>query len=108
MQRMSIFALITLLGSLTVASSAQAGTPYIGRHGLSSSAYQEEYDKQAKAGYRLVHVDGYASGGEARYAAIWEKSSGPSRIARHGMNGAKYQEEFNKHTGNGYRLVLVD
>ncbi len=29
-------------------------------------------------------------------------------VARHGMSGSKYQQEFNKWTGKGYRLVLVD
>jgi Polyglycine hydrolase-like, structural repeat len=35
------------------------GPAWVGRHGMLSSAYQEEFDKLAKEGYRLTHVSGY-------------------------------------------------
>jgi len=83
------------------------GVPWIARHGLSSSDYQTEFDKQVKAGFRLVHVSGYSSGGQERYAAIWEKKGGPLWIARHGLTSAQYQAEFDKQLKDGYRLVKV-
>ncbi len=45
--------------------------------------------------------------GDARYAAIWEKKSGPAWVARHRMTFAKFQEKFNELGEKGYRLVHV-
>ena len=53
---------------------------------MTSEQYQQEFDKLVKDGYRLVQVSGYSVGGQGRYAAIWEKTSGPPQIARHGMS----------------------
>ena len=35
------------------------GPTWVARHGMLSDAYQEEFDKLAKEGYRLKHVSGY-------------------------------------------------
>jgi len=42
-----------------------------------------------------------------RYAAFWDKSSGPAWQARHGLSSAQYQQEFDRLSGQGYRLVEV-
>jgi CubicO group peptidase (beta-lactamase class C family) len=83
------------------------GPAWTARHGLSSQQYQAEFDKQAKAGFRLVHVSGYGSGGQDRYAAIWEKSAGPAWVARHGLTSAQYQAEFDKQAKAGFVLVKI-
>jgi CubicO group peptidase (beta-lactamase class C family) len=80
---------------------------WVARHGMSSAKYQEEFDKYTKQGYRLTVVSGYEVNNQPRYAAIWEKSSGPAWVARHGMSPAKYQEEFDKFVQQGYRLTRV-
>src|SRR6266487_5915707 len=36
-------------------------------------AYQSEYNKWVGAGFNIRHVSGYTSGGQVRYAAIWDK-----------------------------------
>jgi len=77
------------------------------RHGLTSSQYQEEFDRLVGEGYRLVHVSGYGQGNATRYAAIWDKSSGPAWQARHGLTADQYQEEFDRLVGQGYRLTWV-
>jgi NADH:ubiquinone oxidoreductase subunit H len=41
------------------------------------------------------------------YAALWERSSGPDWVARHGLTSAGYQQEFDRLVAQGYRLVLV-
>jgi cytochrome c biogenesis factor len=41
------------------------------------------------------------------YAAIWDKSTSTSWVARHGMTSAQYQAEFDKYVAQGYRLVQV-
>lgn len=77
------------------------------RHGLTGAGYQKEVTKNHKAGYRLVHVDGYSDGKRARYAAIWQKGSTSGLIARHGLTGPNYQKEATKNHKAGYRLEHV-
>ncbi|MCI0336676.1 MAG: serine hydrolase [Acidobacteria bacterium] len=84
------------------------GPAYVARHGLTGAAYQAEFNTWTGQGYRLILVDGYGAGNQALYAAIWEKSPGPAQVARHGMTSAQYQAEFNKWTGQGFRLSLVE
>ena len=86
----------------------KAGPAYAARHGLTGAQYQQEFNQKKNQGYRLTMVDGYGVGGQARYAAIWEKINGPAYEARHGLTSAQYQAEFNKWKGEGYRLTLVE
>ncbi len=81
--------------------------PWVAHHGMSSSQYQAKFDQYVADGYRLVDVSGYGVGNQARYAAIWEKRSGPAWVARHGMSSSQYQTKFNELTADGYRLVNV-
>lgn len=78
------------------------------RHGMSHDEYQQEYNTQKAAGYRLVHVAGYNDGGTARYAAIWENTNGPSMRATHGATSAQYQDLVNSYKAEGFAPVLVD
>jgi CubicO group peptidase (beta-lactamase class C family) len=84
-----------------------SGPPRVARHGLTAAQYQAEFDSLTAQGYRLLDVSGYAAGSEARYAAIWEKSAGPARVARHGLTAAQYQAEFDSLVAQGYRLVCI-
>ena len=84
-----------------------AGPPWVARHGLTSTQYQQEFDRLIREGYRLVDISGYTVGGEDRYAAIWEKREGPAWVARNGMTSAQYQQEFNTFSQQNYRLVRV-
>ena len=85
-----------------------SGPSWQARHGMTSSQYQSAFDSFVKDGYRLVYVSGYTDNGQERFAAFWEKKSGPAWVARHGINRAQYQGEFDKYVGQGYRLVLVN
>lgn len=76
------------------------------RHGMSSSEYQKQYDKQKKDGYKVVHIDGYAKDGKAYYAAIWHKNGTKVR-ASHGLTSDKYQSKALKNRDDGYRLKKV-
>ncbi len=88
---------------------AKGGGPaWIARHGLSASAFQHEFDTRTKDGYRLVEISGYSVNGETLYAAIFDKSTGPARVARFGMTSLEYQAWFNKLVSEGYRLRNVD
>jgi hypothetical protein len=84
-----------------------SGPTWVARHGLTSAAYQQEFDKLIAQGYRLKMVNGYPSGGQDLYAAIWEKRPGPAWVARHGLSADAYQQEFDKLVGQGYRLKRV-
>ncbi len=85
----------------------QSGPAWVARHNMTSAQYQSQFNTWVGQGYRLVLVEGYESGGEARYAALWELKSGPSWVARHGMTSAQYQAEFNTWVGRGFRLKRV-
>ncbi len=85
----------------------KSGGQWVAHHGMTSADYQKKFSAYVSQGYALTQVEGYGVGRSARYAAIWEKKSGNSWVARHGMNSAKYQSEFNIHTKNGYILAHV-
>ena len=85
----------------------KSGPAWAARHNMSASDYQSAFDEFAGQGYRLLDVSGYNVGGEDRYAAIWEQSSGPVWQARHRMTASGYQAAFDELTGQGYRLVDV-
>lgn len=85
----------------------KSGPAWEARHNLTADQYQQTFDSLTKQGYRLIHVSGYSSGGSARYAAIFDKSSGPAWQARHAMTGAQYQKAFDDFAKQGYRLKDV-
>jgi CubicO group peptidase (beta-lactamase class C family) len=82
----------------------EPGAPQAARHGLTSSQYQDAVEDLAKQGFRLTYINGYDVGGEARYAAIWEKKGGPQWAARHGLTAAQYQKAVDDMAKSG--LIL--
>jgi hypothetical protein len=85
------------------------GPAFVARHGLTSQAYQQEFDKWTSQGYCLSLVSGYSVGNQDRYAAIFEQRNCPAFIARHGLTSQAYQNEFNSLVNQqGYRLKLVN
>ncbi|MCG6137979.1 MAG: hypothetical protein MET45_25645 [Nostoc sp. LLA-1] len=80
---------------------------WVARHGLTSAQYQAAFNQFVGQGYRLVDVSGYEVNGQARYAAIWDKSNSSAWVARHGLTSAQYQAAFDQFVGQGYRLVKV-
>lgn len=77
------------------------------RHGLRNKAFQAEVDKNHKAGYRLILVDGYKHDGKAYYAGIWSKQSTKGLRARHGLTNSQYQTEAVKNNKDGYKLAHI-
>lgn len=88
----------------------KANAPQVyARHRMTNSEYQSEVNEKASQGYRLVKVSGYSLSNSPRFAAIWEKTSGPVWAARHGLSGAQnYQDEFERLYYQGYRPVWVN
>ncbi|MEI4803794.1 hypothetical protein WAZ07_21635 [Bacillus sp. FJAT-51639] len=85
----------------------RGGPAWQARHGLTSAQYQQTFNELVAQGYRLIRVSGYGSGGQDRYAAIWEKGNGPEWQARHGLTADQYQQTFNELIAQGYRLIHV-
>ncbi|NRA63005.1 MAG: hypothetical protein HRU19_00905 [Pseudobacteriovorax sp.] len=52
----------------------------------SNDQFQRDFDIYSNRGYRLVNVSGYSIGGQARFASIWERRSGPRYLVRHGIS----------------------
>jgi len=82
----------------------QGGLPnaWQANHGLSSSAYQNLFNTLTSTGYGLIDFSGYARGGVATYAAIFETGQLQAWVARHGLTSDQYQAAFNENTANGY------
>ncbi len=78
---------------------------YVARHNMSSTEYQQEFDKYVgQKKMRLADVSGYSMNGKATYAAIWTSTTtGPDWTARHAMNEAQYQAAVTEMKGKGYR-----
>lgn len=82
-------------------------SPWVARHGMTSSEYQSQFDYWVRQGYRLTDISGYNVNDAVRFAALWEKKSGPAWVARHGMTASSYQSQFNYWTSRGYRLTWI-
>ena len=78
----------------------------ITRHGLTSSAYQTEVNKNWKNGYRVMQVDSYDVNGKVYYAAIFEKITGDFS-ARHNLSPLNYQLTIDNHFYQGYIPMSV-
>ena len=83
------------------------GPAAVGRHNLNSNAYQAEFNKWKNKGYRLTCLSGYTVKGQPRFAAFWEKKSGPAWTGKHNLTSSQYQAEFSKLMRQGYRLLKV-
>lgn len=81
---------------------------WVARHGLTADQYQTEFNKWTGQGYRLKKVSGYSLNGQARFAAIFEKSGSGAWAARHNMTAQQYQDEFDRFYYMGYRPVWVN
>lgn len=87
--------------------------PWIARHGLTSTAFQAEFNSTFQQGYRLRHVSGYtvsSNDDQVRYAAIWEKTKdndSSAWSARIGLSFAEAQKEYNLRLRQGFRLTDI-
>jgi murein DD-endopeptidase MepM/ murein hydrolase activator NlpD len=77
------------------------------RHNMDAAKYQAEFDTWDKAGYRLINVDSYLRDGSVQYAAVWEKSDGPTIVAYHGKPASEHQTTFEALGKDGYTPVNV-
>jgi hypothetical protein len=80
----------------------------IAKHGVAEASMQEEFDKIWTCGFYPIWVDGFNVGGKNYFNMIFRPAKGKQWVARHKMNGTKYQEEYNKWKKAGYNLLHVD
>jgi len=82
-----------------------AGPAWTARHGLSGQQYQQTFDSLVGQGHRLRWVSAYLDGGQVRYAALWDKGTGPAWVARHGLEEAAFRQQCQTLAAQGYDLV---
>jgi hypothetical protein len=102
----SLLSTLTLFG-LAIFNLVYA-VPWQARHRLTSSDYQNTFDQLISKQYRLTYVSGYTINNDPRFAAIWVQKSNSQWVARHGLTGTEYQQQFDALIANGYTLILVD
>jgi Bacterial tandem repeat domain 1/Papain family cysteine protease len=86
---------------------AQDGAGWSASHGQSADDYQRSFDQNTARNQRLVNVTGYAERGQARFASLWTDSAGRGWKARHGMDSAEFQAEFDRALAEGFALRQV-
>ena len=100
--------------ALVLFVSAQVATqaiPWVERHDITGATLQSEFNTWTAAPYlmRLTRLSGTESAGQARYTAIFEKSTSTRGwIAHNGMTAADFTSTHNTLHGQGYRLVWLD
>lgn len=80
---------------------------WIANAAIPVSQYQKWLETQAKAGRKLVYLDGWMSGGKAMLSAIVASKASPTYQARHDLSPSKYQQEYETWTGKGLRTRSV-
>ncbi|KAI1916127.1 hypothetical protein LOZ53_004488 [Ophidiomyces ophidiicola] len=78
------------------------------RRDLSARGMQDAFDTLTDRGYRIVHINGYEVGREARYSGIWERGSDVAWESRFGLTSSQYQRTTEDLRNRGYRPVQVD
>ncbi len=84
-----------------------SGPAWSAKHAMTAAQYQQSFTEMSKNGYRLRIISGYAVGGQAKFAAVWDKGSGGAWTAKHNMTAAQYQQTFTENSNNGYRLQYI-
>src|SRR4030095_2678843 len=82
---------------LSTVTSSQA-IPWVERHGMSGTTLQSEFDLWTALPYnlRMTRISGSETSGQARFAAIFEKSTKTSGwVAYSGMTAASFTSTHN-------------
>lgn len=78
------------------------------RFGIPEKNYQEEFDKIWTCGYYPVWVDAFDVKGITYFNVIFRPSKNIEWVARHNMDGIKFQKEFDKWVKEEYRLINLN
>ena len=81
--------------------------PQTVRFGLTAAQYQTELTRAIDGGFRPTHVESYLRGGQARYAFVAERSSGPEFRAYHGVALSSHGDFAKQLSARGFSPVAV-
>jgi hypothetical protein len=99
--------LVLFLTSITTSHAI----PWVERHGMSGTTLQSEFNAWTAPPYnlRMIRISGSESSGQARFAAIFEKSTKTSGwVAYSGMTAASFTSTHNDLHADGFRLIWLD
>ena len=86
----------------------QSGPAWKAYHGLSADQHQQRMDTWTADGYRPRNVAVVSSGGQRRYAALYEKADVGSWQSKSQLTAAEYQQVFDANDKDGRKLVYVN
>ena len=81
--------------------------PVVTSISLSENAMSQTNALRQAAGYRLIWLNGFGVGTEARYNAIWKKTDGAAQRLRLGQTLSEHQNDNTSMEGDGYRISGV-
>jgi hypothetical protein len=64
---------------------------FFARSFLTPAEYQDVFNQNVQAGWRLVYLNAYTHVDGLRLTAIWQMEAANSLVARHGMSSVQYQ-----------------
>jgi hypothetical protein len=73
------------------------------RYGMTQAEFQEHAGRFAARGYTLAHIDGCATNGGARFAAIWEKRAAPAQKVFAALTATQLKRKSAELAAQGYR-----
>ena len=85
--------------------------PWVERHGMSGTTLQSEFDLWTAPPYnlRMTRISGSETSGQARFAAIFERSTKTSGwVAYSGMTASSFTSTHDDLHADGFRLIWLD
>jgi CubicO group peptidase (beta-lactamase class C family) len=113
MHRTTTSTILKVAASAIVAAAAAnsaAAADWITRHGLNATQYQDFYNNELPAGYRLLSVDVNGPSNDPNFAGVWiqDQYANPGDWdARHGLTSDEYQQYTSDMDAQGFRVVAV-
>lgn len=76
-------------------------------HGVTGAEHRASFDHLFGLGYRIISLSVHGDPTDPRYAAAWALREGPSWVAIHGVDAARYEAFFNVATAHGFAPTLI-
>lgn len=92
---------------ITALYNKDAVGSFVALANLTSAQYQTQFNTQTAAGRELAYLNGYTLAGTPRFSAIWIANGPTSWVARHDLNGAQFQDQFDTWTGAGFTTRFI-
>lgn len=87
----------------------KANTGWVELRDMTPATYGQRFQQYRSQGYRVADLDCYRSGGNLRYAAIWEKNKpGRAWAARRGMSAKGLSNWWKKYFDQGMRVIDIE